>query len=132
MMAAPSANAVPAAGADAHTQGVFGPPVTWPLIGLHAVLLPDGRVMSYGTAEGGSQGAFNYDVWDPTLGTAPAAHLVLPVTTLTNIFCSGQSVISASGEVLITGGNMTVNGQPHFGIQQTTIFHPRQTDPRLH
>ena len=68
-----------------------------------------------------------YDVWDPALGTGTAAHLVLPNTTSTDIFCSGQSVISGSGEVLITGGDVTVNGQRNFGIQQTTIFSP-QTD----
>ena len=48
MMAAPAA--APVGGADAQTKGVFGPPVTWPIIAIHAVLLPDGRVMNYGTA----------------------------------------------------------------------------------
>ena len=108
MMAAPGA--APVGSADAQTKGVFGAPVTWPLIGLHVVLLPDGRVMSYGTGEQGQQGGqFVYDVWDPTLGTDTAAHMVLPNTTGTDIFCSGQSVLS-SGEVLITGGDLTING----------------------
>ncbi len=66
MMAAPSAAAAPVAGADAQITGVFGAPVTWPLIGLHVVLLPDGRVMSYGsTAQGKAGGQIIYDVWDP-------------------------------------------------------------------
>jgi galactose oxidase-like protein/glyoxal oxidase-like protein len=125
MMAAPSAAAVPVAGAAAQITGVFGPPVTWPLIGLHVVLLPDGRVMSYGTSEQGQQGAqFVYDVWNPTLGTESAAHTVLPNTTGTDIFCSGQSVLS-SGEVLITGGDLTINGKRNFSNQQTTVFHPQ-------
>src|SRR5512133_3651654 len=56
------------AGQTQRLWGVFGTPVTWPIIGLHAVLLPDGRVMSYGTDEQGQQGAqFVYDVWTPTL-----------------------------------------------------------------
>ena len=68
MMAAPAA--APVGGADAQTKGVFGPPVTWPIIAIHAVLLPDGRVMNYGTGEQGQQGAeFVYDVWDPSGST---------------------------------------------------------------
>jgi hypothetical protein len=82
--------------------------------------------MSYGTGEQGQQGGqFVYDVWDPTLGTDSAAHLVLPNTTGTDVFCSGQSVISARGEVLITGGDLTINGQRNFSNQQTTVFHPQ-------
>jgi Domain of unknown function (DUF1929)/Glyoxal oxidase N-terminus len=124
MMAAPAA--APVGNADAQTKGVFGAPVMWPLIGLHVVLLPDGRVMSYGTDERGQQGAqFVYDVWDPTLGTDTAAHTVLPNTTGTDIFCSGQSVISASGEVLITGGDLTINGNRNFSNQRTTVFDPQ-------
>ena len=125
MMAVPAA--APVGSADAQTKGVFGAPVTWPLIGLHVVLLPDGRVMSYGTDEQGQQGGqFVYDVWDPTLGTDTTAHMVLPNTTGTDIFCSGQSVLS-SGEVLITGGDLTINGKRNFSNQQTEIFSP-QTD----
>ena len=125
MMPAPAA--APVGSADAQTKGVFGAPVTWPLIGLHVVLLPDGRVMSYGTDEQGQQGGqFVYDVWDPTLGTDTTAHMVLPNTTGTDIFCSGQSVFS-SGDVLITGGDLTINGKRNFSNQQTTVFH-LQTD----
>jgi hypothetical protein len=125
MMAAPAA--APVGSTDAQTKGVFGAPVTWPLIGLHVVLLPDGRVMSYGTDEQGQQGGqFVYDVWDPTLGTDTAAHMVLPNTTGTDIFCSGQSVF-LSGDVLITGGDLTINGKRNFSNQQTTVFH-LQTD----
>ena len=123
MMAVPSA--APLGGADVQTKGVFGPPVTWPIIGLHTVLLPDGRVMSYGTGEQGQQGAqFVYDVWDPKLGTDTAAHMVLPNTTSTDIFCAGQSVMAASGEVLIVGGDLTINGVRNFSNDGTEIFSP--------
>ena len=131
MMAAPNAAAAPVAGADAWTNGVFGTPVTWPIIALHAVLLPDGRVMNYGTGEQGEQGAqFVYDVWNPALGTGIEAHTVLPNTTSTDIFCSGQSVIAASGEVIITGGDLTIGGNRNFSNQQTTIFHPQTNEIR--
>jgi hypothetical protein len=72
-----------------HIGGKFGPPVTWPIIAIHAVLMPDGRILSYGTNQAGKQGAqLVYDIWDPALGTSTNAHLVLQHTTLTDIFCS--------------------------------------------
>src|SRR5512132_792021 len=120
MMAAPSAAAAPVEGVGAQITGVFGAPVTWPLIGLHIVLLPDGRVMSYGsTAQGKAGGQGIYDVWDPTLGTGIEAHLVLPNTTYADTFCSGGSVIPASGELLVVGGATAINGVGNFSIQQT-------------
>jgi Galactose oxidase-like, Early set domain len=126
MMAAPGASTAPVGGADAMTKGVFGEPVTWPIIAIHVVLLPDGRVMNFGTDEQGRQGAqYIYDVWDPQQGTGTAAHMVLPNTTSTDIFCAGQSVFAASGEVLITGGDLTINGRRNFSTQQTEIFHPQ-------
>jgi hypothetical protein len=126
MMAAPVAVPAPVGGADARTKGVFGEPVTWPIIALHVVLLPDGRVMNFGTDEQGRQGGqYVYDVWDPQQGTGTAAHTVLPNTTSTDIFCAGQSVIAASGEVLITGGDLTINGMRNFSNQQTEIFRPQ-------
>jgi hypothetical protein len=129
MIAAPAAVLV--GGPDAQTRGVFGAPVTWPVIAIHAVLLPDGRVMNYGTDDRGRQGAeLVYDVWNPTLGTDAAAHTVLPNTTSTDIFCGGQSVMAASGEVLIVGGDKAINGEQHFSYQETTIFQPQRNGIR--
>ena len=117
------------AGGDAWTKGAFGAPVPWPIIAIYVVLLPDGRVMNYGTGEQGQQGAqFVYDVWNPMLGTGVAAHTVPPNTTSTDIFCSGQSVIAASGEVIMTGGAVTIGGQRNFSNHQTTIFYPQTNE----
>jgi Domain of unknown function (DUF1929)/Glyoxal oxidase N-terminus len=85
--------------------------------------------MNDGTGEQGQQGAqFVYDVWNPMLGTGVAAHTVLPNTTSTDIFCSGQSVIAASGEVIMTGGAVTIGGQRNFSNHQTTIFNPQTNE----
>jgi hypothetical protein len=66
---------IPLGGAAANITGVFGPAVTWPIIPIHVVLLPDGRVMNYGTNALGQQGAqLVYDVWDPSMGTGTNAH----------------------------------------------------------
>ena len=53
----------------------------WPLVPLHAVLLPDGRVLTYGTKPDGTQtGYFNYDLWKPSEGPK-GFHLTLPNKT---------------------------------------------------
>src|SRR5678816_4721846 len=77
-----------AASAD-NVRGAWSPPFSWPLIAAHAVLTPDGRVLTYGTDGNGTQtGYFIYDVWDPSAGTSGGGHLTLPNGTGTDIFCS--------------------------------------------
>lgn len=108
---------------DTYYRGSFGPVVSWPLIAIHAVLLPDGRVMSYGTdGQGNQTGQFIYDVWNPTQGTAAASHLTLPNTTGTDVFCSGQILLPASGAVLLTGGDKTVNGTRNYSVNDVNLF----------
>jgi Domain of unknown function (DUF1929)/Galactose oxidase, central domain len=115
---------IPVGAPTANVTGVFGPVVTWPVIPIHAVLLPDGRVMNYGTDASGAQGAqLIYDIWNPKLGTGSGAHLVLPNTTKTNIFCGSQSLMM-SGDVLTSGGDLTVNGVGNSAQNATTIFSP--------
>lgn len=118
----PAKGQIPVGGAGANITGVFGAPVTWPIIPIHAILLPDGRVMNYGSDASGAQGAkLIYDVWTPTLGTGTSAHTVLPNTTNTDIFCSAQSLLP-SGDVLAAGGDLTVNGARNSAINDTAIF----------
>jgi hypothetical protein len=115
---------IPVGASTANVTGVFGPVVTWPIIPIHAVLLPDGRVMNYGTDASGAQGAqLIYDIWNPKLGTGSSAHQVLPNTTKTDIFCGSQSLMM-SGDVLTSGGDLTVNGARNNAQNTTTIFSP--------
>jgi hypothetical protein len=125
-MAAPrvTSNRVPRVNAAASIAGVFGAAVTWPLNPIHMVLLPDGRVLNYGTSATGAQGArLIYDIWNPALGTGTNAHLALPNTTKTDIFCGAQAVM-LSGEVLTSGGDLTVNGVRNSANNTTSIFSP--------
>ncbi|MEH6416195.1 galactose oxidase-like domain-containing protein [Pseudomonas sp. CGJS7] len=81
---------------------------SWPLIGIHAVLLPDGRVLTYGSdARGIQTGKFIYDVWDPLFGIGTDAHTTLPNNTAVDLFCSAQLVLPGSGDVQIFGGDIT-------------------------
>ena len=109
--------------ADAYLKGTYSAVVNWPLIPIHMVLLPDGRIMSYGTdAQGAQTGQFNYDVWDPSKGTGTASHLVLPNTTGTDLFCSAQIVVPSSGAVLLTGGDRTINGVRNYSADDVNFF----------
>jgi Domain of unknown function (DUF1929) len=92
--------------ADAHINGMWSPVVNWPIIPIHAALLPDGRVLTYGTDSTGNQsGYFIYDVWDPKEGLN-AGHLTLPNATGTDIFCASQVLLPESGNVFIAGGDI--------------------------
>lgn len=122
-VAAPlQAQQVPRGGWTTYRTGAFGPVLPWPVVPIHAVLLPDGRVMSYGTDGAGAQGALlQYAVWDPALGTGSGAHLVLPNTTRTDVFCSAQTVLP-SGAVLLTGGNNTTDWAVNLSVNDITFF----------
>jgi hypothetical protein len=98
----------------------------WPLIPLHAVLLGDGRLLTYGTDSNGTQtGFFIYDIWDPQAGLGQNAHLTLPNNTQTDIFCSAQIVLPQSGNVLVAGGdNWTGTATTNTGNNHSNIFNP--------
>jgi len=98
----------------------------WPLIPLHAVLLGDGRLLTYGTDGNGVQtGYFIYDVWNPQAVPGQDPHLTLPNTTHTDIFCSAQIVLPQSGNVLVAGGdNWTGTSTTNTGNNNSNIFSP--------
>src|ERR1700730_1576302 len=124
--AAPGAAAPAAAPNGGGVGGFFGPAFPWPIIPLHVALLPDGRVLSYGTDQMGNQGAqMIYDLWDPTVGNGSNAHTVMPNNTTTDIFCSAVSLL-ASGNALIVGGDLTVSGVRNYSINKVEIFSPTQ------
>jgi hypothetical protein len=109
---------------DAHLKGMWSPVTPWPVIGIHAVLLPEGRVLTYGTDTNGRQtGFFTYDVWDLAAGLG-AGHLTLPNGTGTDIFCGSQLVLPHSGAgVLLAGGdNWTGTATTNTGNNNSNIF----------
>ena len=121
----PGTLAIPAGGQDAATKGVFGSAISWPINAIHVALLPDGRVLNFGSDQLGLQGAFIYDVWDPGLGTGTNAHMLLPVTTQTDIFCGNATMLWRTGQVLATGGDLTLSNVRGYANNKTTIFDPR-------
>jgi hypothetical protein len=98
-------------------------PDNWPLIPIHASLMPDGRVLTFGTDEVGRQtGYFTYDIWDPGDGLG-GEHTTLPNYTQTDIFCSFQLLLPNSGRIIMLGGD-TWDGAAttNVGNNRSTLF----------
>jgi hypothetical protein len=114
-----AAAAVPAIGDPA--KGTFGAQTAWPIIPIHVVLLPDGRVLSYGSDTTPVQsGYFVYDVWNPLFGTVGTSHQTLTNTTGTDIFCSSQIVL-INGDVEMYGGD-NLPPETNTQNQDVTLF----------
>lgn len=95
----------PAANAD--VTGMYSPQVTWPLVAIHAALLPSGQVVTYGAPVGvRAQGGLDYTLWRPALGTGPGAHDHLPSMHSYDSFCNALELLP-DGRVLMVGGNTT-------------------------
>jgi hypothetical protein len=114
---------VDAPSASAKQNGWWDKPATWPIVGIHAAVLTDGRVMTYGTDIGAAQGAqFTYDIWDPKQGFGANSHLTLPNNLGVDMFCSGQSLL-ANGRVILAGGDLRDAGY-NRGTKNTTFLNP--------
>ncbi len=76
--------------------GQWSPPQAWPVIAIHAALLPTGEVMHYSLPVGevGSLAV----LWNPATG------LFSNVSLDTDIFCSGLSPLP-DGQLYVSGGN---------------------------
>jgi hypothetical protein len=88
-------------GSDA---GVWTPPFPWPIVAIHVMLMPDGRVLSMGRS-GTPQ------VWDPATGAFKA------VPAPANLFCAGHALL-ADGRVFVAGGHI----KDGFGLPNITLF----------
>ncbi len=112
-------------------DGLWGPNGAWPLIPIHLLLLPEGRVLSYGSNPDGTQtGRFWYDVWDPAGGNPGAGHLTLRNTTSTDLFCSAQLVLPGSSDALLLGGDNWIaatNATNNRGNNNSVIFNNQPT-----
>ena len=117
---------IPLPNVAAATTGAFGPLASWPIIPVHASLLPDGRVMTFGTRPNGTQTAmFEYDVWNSLEGLGAESHLTLPNTTTVDLFCSSQLVLPMSGDVIFNGGDIysaTIGKSTNVGNADATLF----------
>ncbi|QDT11572.1 Bifunctional xylanase/xylan deacetylase precursor [Planctomycetes bacterium K23_9] len=105
---------------DAEGDGEWSDVEPLGLIPIHAIVLPDGKVFSFGTTALGMQsGQFIYSIYDPETGE----EVVLPNTTDTDIFCSNMSIDPVTGNVMIFGGDARGEGGPVNGaVNDVLVF----------
>ena len=84
-------------------------PSTWPLVAVHAVLLPNGQTLTW---DGANEGGASF-VWNPATNTFTS------VPPPSNIFCAGQCRL-ADGRVLVAGGHL----ETFIGLRDANMFNP--------
>ncbi len=106
-------------------RGAWSEVIDWPIIPIHAGLLPDGRVFSFGGTNGLDE--MHYSIWDPALGIGLDAHTELPlVYSGVRSFCSAMVLMPGSGEMIVAGGS-----EPDdilAGINNTHLLDYRDSD----
>lgn len=112
-------------------EGSWTSVLNWPIIAIHSILTPQGKVMNFGTDKNGLQGArFFYDVWDPKLGSGANSHNTLRNTLGVDSFCSAAVVMPESGNILMPGGDTRPFSTPNFGINDSPIFNTKNNTLR--
>jgi galactose oxidase len=91
--------------------GRWTPPKRWPVVAVNLAVLPNGKVLSWGTGDPGGQSTLA-DVWDPVRNLHSFVR-----STETDLFCAGQSFL-ADGRLLVAGGHL-INSD---GSDHTTYF----------
>lgn len=92
------------------TEGEWTDVIPLGLVTLHGLVLPDGKVLGFGSDDRGVQsGEFMYSVFDPVTNKEQ----VLTNTTKVNIFCSNMAIDPFTGDVIIAGGDNSYNGDGH-------------------
>ena len=91
----------------AGTQGQWAAPIAWPAVAINAVLLPNGKILTYG------RNLHVPTLWSPST-PATFTDLVRPA----DFFCSGHALMR-DGRLLVTGGH---SGRDNFGIKVAYIF----------
>jgi len=90
------------------TSGQWAAPSSWPIVAVHASLLPTGEVLAWD----GQQDGNDARLWNPATGVFTSVP-----NNLTNLFCSGHCLLP-DGRVLVAGGHIGA----HVGLRDTNLF----------
>ncbi|HET7602354.1 MAG TPA: galactose oxidase-like domain-containing protein, partial [Gemmatimonadales bacterium] len=93
-------------GSDLAKVGKWDTPITWPNVAIHATVLPNGKVLTYGRPNAPPA------VWDPATGA------FITTAEPADFFCSGSALLP-DGRLLVAGGH---SGRDNFGIRATYLF----------
>lgn len=102
---------------DPAMEGAWSPVMPWPMVAVHAHLLPTGGVLIWnrGTDHHTESEA---RIWDWKTGQF-TAHLAIDGT---NIFCTGHALLG-DGRLLVAGGHLSTRSAP--GISTSSTHSPR-------
>src|SRR3974377_246723 len=106
-------------GISVMTIGSWSAVQPWPLIGIHAALLPNGDVLTFGTDQAGMQGLHKiYDIWDPRTGL----HLTTTDAIATDDFCCAEILDPITGNMILIGGAGRRMGNINKGVNDVNTF----------
>ena len=92
-------------------EGQWAAPITWPVVAIHAALLPNGHVLTWGRSDRQPV------VWTPPATVGGAGSFASTPET-SDLFCSGHTFLP-DGRILIAGGHSGTNS---LGIRNSAIF----------
>ena len=92
-------------------QGEWAAPITWPVIAIHAALLPNGHVLTWGRNDREPV------IWTPPTTPGASGSFVSTPETL-DYFCGGQTFLP-DGRILVAGGHSGTNS---LGIRNSATF----------
>ena len=87
-------------------SGAWGPVLSWPIVAVHMSVLPNGKVLAWGSKESGTP-----QVWNP------ATNVFTPYPSPALLFCAGHSFL-ADGRLLVIGGHI----KGDHGLPDVTAF----------
>jgi len=93
---------------DPSLIGAWSAVQTWPIVSVHASLLPTGKVIFYSFSD-------DARLWDPSTGSIVAA-----APAGFNIFCTGLTLL-ADGKLFLAGGHIANN----VGLNYASIYDPQ-------
>jgi hypothetical protein len=103
----------PAEGGTPSELGQWAAPVAWPVVAIHAAVMPTGEVLHYSWPAGGTGSRAR--LWNPVTNT------FTNVDIADDIFCSGHTHLG-DGRLYVAGGNNS--GCDFRGILDTNLFDP--------
>ena len=108
---------------NAHAIGQWSPVIDWPVLMIHASLLPNGKILAWdanaddfdGDPHTNDDKTTRAVVWDPETGL----HFRVDPDTESDLFCSGHAHLP-DGSLFVAGGDTGNDG----AIDKTNIFSP--------
>lgn len=103
---------------NASEEGMWSPEQMWPIVSIHSVVLPDGRLLTYGSpANEGVQDGRTFIFWDSSLGFGSSSYTAIPNTQSVDSFCSSGTFLE-DGTFLISGGG---SGRAGTSFESTVL-----------